>query len=93
MEKAAWLDSTIGYGLSLPILEFSINRYRKNQHKATLGLEHVITNTEPRNLRDLVKQSKERLSETANYSKQLLTDKALKASELAKQKSDAAKGI
>lgn len=81
----------MGFGLSRPVLEFAVKRYAKNQHKATLGLEHVIMNTVPLNLRSIVEQSRAKLSEKAKHSKEVLSQKAKIASELAKSKADLGK--
>lgn len=86
IEKQAWINSKMGFGLKRPILEFSLKRYKSNQQKATLGLEHVINDTEPKNLRNLVKHSREVISERAKQSKDIITQKAKQATELDKVK-------
>ena len=91
----------MGY-LSRPILEFSLKRYANNQHKATQGLEYVITQRLPPTLKDRVlektgklaekaKHSKEKLTESAKHRKEVLSNKAKLASELAKVKAEQAK--
>lgn len=78
----------MGFGLSIPILEFAIQRYKSNQHKAILGLEYIITQQQPLTLRDRVKQKKEHLTETAIHSKEYISQKAKKASEIARSKAE-----
>lgn len=86
----AWLDSSLGYGLRLPVLEFSLKRYRNNQHKATLGLEYALTHTLPLTLKERILQTKEQLAESAKTSSANIAQKAKKATELARTKAERA---
>lgn len=91
VEKSAWLESHLGYGLRIPVLEFSIQRYKSNQHKATMGLQYVIEQPEKRSIKDIMLQSKEKFSEAAKHSQEIITHKAKLAKEIAKSKAELAK--
>ena len=86
------MDSCLGYGLRIPVLEFAINRYKSNQQKATYGLEYAISQRLPvmATLKQVVQQKKVHITESALHSKEYLSSKAKKASEIARSKAELA---
>lgn len=84
IDKCAWLDSKMGYGLRIPVLEFSISRYRHNQHKATKGLEYAITHHLPPTLREVLRQKTEQFTESAKKATEIARTKAMLKAEKAK---------
>ncbi|XP_042199025.1 PRELI domain containing 1a [Callorhinchus milii] len=82
VQREAWITSNV-FGFSRAIQEFGLARFRRNQIKATQGLEYVITNLQgdlpSRTLIETAKEATGKAKETAIAATEKAKDLASKA--------------